>query len=102
MKKRLRTLARAALCSRVMPQVSPSARRTIQGKIKVRVKVEVDAAGNVTEAQFESAGPSKYFSRRALEAARDWKFAPAQAGESGTREWKLSSPSAERGRKFPG
>ncbi len=75
---------------RVMPQVSPSARRTIQGKIKVRVKVEVDAAGNVANATLESAGPSQYFSRVALEAARDWKFSPAPAGgQSGDREWKL-------------
>ena len=75
---------------RVMPQVSPSARSTIQGKIKVRVKVEVDAAGHVADAKFESAGPSKYFSRLALEAAQGWKFSPAQAGEQGaSREWKL-------------
>ena len=75
---------------RVMPQVSPSARRTIQGTIRVRVKVEVDAAGNVAKATLESAGPSKYFSRVALEAARDWKFSPAQAGEQpGIRELKL-------------
>jgi TonB family protein len=73
-----------------MPQVSPNARRTIQGRIKVRVKVEVDAAGNVAKATLESAGPSKYFSRVALEAARDWKFSPASASEQGaTREWKL-------------
>ncbi len=70
---------------RVMPQVSPSARRTIQGTIKVRVKVKVDAAGNVAKATLESAGPSKYFSRVAMEAARDWKFSPAEAGA----EWKL-------------
>ena len=75
---------------RVMPQVSPNARQTIQGKIKVRVKVEVDAAGNVADATLESAGPSKYFSRLALEAAQGWKFSPAQAGEQGAaREWKL-------------
>jgi TonB family protein len=74
---------------RVTPQVSPSARRTIQGTIKVRLKAEVDAAGNVTETKFESAGPSKYFSRIAMDAAREWKFAPAQAGESASREWKL-------------
>jgi TonB family protein len=72
-----------------MPQVSPSARRTIQGTIKVRVRVDVDAAGNVAKAKLESAGPSKYFSRVAMEAARDWKFAPARADESGAREWKL-------------
>jgi TonB family protein len=73
----------------VMPQVSASARRTIQGTIKVRVKVDVDAAGNVAKAKLESAGPSKYFSRVAMEAAREWKFVPAQAGEPAVREWKL-------------
>ena len=76
----------SGVVQRVMPQVSPGACRTIQGKVKVRVKVEVDAAGNVTKAEFESAGPSKYFSRLALEAARGWKFSPAR---SGAREWKL-------------
>jgi TonB family protein len=81
---------RSGVVRRVMPEVSPNARRTIQGKIKVRVKVEVDAAGNVAAATLESAGPSKYFSRIALEAARDWKFSPAQAGEQdGAREWKV-------------
>ena len=73
----------------VMPQVLPSARRTIQGKIKVRVRVDVDAAGNVAKATLESAGPSKYFSRVSVEAARDWKFSPAASGESGVRVWKL-------------
>src|SRR5882762_8497321 len=73
----------------VMPQVSPSARRTIQGTIKVRVRVGVDAAGNVAKTKFELSGPSQYFSRVALEAAREWKFVPAGADESAVREWKL-------------
>ncbi len=74
---------------RVMPQVSPSARATIQGKVRVRVWVDVDAAGNVAKAELKSTGQSKYFSRLAAEAARSWKFSPAQAGESGAREWEL-------------
>ena len=74
---------------RVVPEVSPGARRTIHGKIQVRVKVKVDALGNVETARIESGGESKYFKRLALEAAQDWKFSPAQAGESGDREWKL-------------
>jgi TonB family protein len=77
------------IVQQVMPQVSPSARRTIQGTIKVRVRVEVDAAGNVAKTKLELSGPSKYFSRVALEAAREWKFAPAQAGEPAIREWRL-------------
>jgi TonB family protein len=79
----------SGVVQRVMPQVSLSALRTIQGKVKVRVKVEVDAAGNAAKATLDSAGPSKYFSRAALEAARGWKFSPAQSDESGTRQWTL-------------
>src|SRR6266853_1733941 len=73
----------------VMPKVSASARRKIQGTIKVRVNVDVDAAGNVAKTKLELSGPSKYFSRVAMEAAREWKFAPAQAGDPAIREWKL-------------
>jgi len=84
------TDSQSGVVRRVMPQVSPNARGTIQGKIKVRVKLEVDAAGNVANAALESAGPSKYFSRIALEAARGWKFSQAEPGEQGaTRKWKL-------------
>jgi TonB family protein len=72
-----------------MPQVSPSARRTIQGTIKVRVRVGVDAAGNVAKTKFELSGPSQYFSRVALEAVREWKFVPARADEPALREWKI-------------
>jgi len=81
--------ASSEIVRRVSPQVLPSARRTIQGTIKVRVRVEVDDAGNVTDAKLESAGPSKYFARISLEAARDWKFAPLVPGALSPREWKL-------------
>jgi TonB family protein len=77
------------IVQQVMPRVSPSARRTIQGTIKVRVRVDVDGAGNVAKTKLELSGPSKYFSRIAMEAAREWKFVAAPAGESGAREWKL-------------
>jgi TonB family protein len=78
-----------SVVKRVTPEVSAGARRTIHGKIIVRVKVNVDAAGNVEKAKIESGRGSKYFSRVALDAARDWKFTPAQAGETGDRQWKL-------------
>jgi TonB family protein len=74
---------------RVIPEVSQAARRTIHGKIQVKIKVNVDAAGNVTKTKLESGHGSKYFSRIAMEAARDWKFAPAAAGDTGDRERKL-------------
>ena len=75
---------------RVIPQVSPGARNTITGMIRVLVKVDVDATGNVTQARLQSPGPSKYFARIALEAARDWKFKPAQAnGQAVPSEWVI-------------
>jgi TonB family protein len=69
---------------RIMPSVSRSARDTIHGTIKVRVKVVADQAGNVETASLVSPGPSKYFARQAIEAAQQWKFAPAQGQDSRT------------------
>jgi TonB family protein len=76
------------IVQRVMPEISPSARRTIRGTIKIGVGVDVDAAGNVTSARIASGGGSKYFSRVALEAAREWKFYPSP-DVAGARAWKL-------------
>ncbi len=70
----------AGVVQRVMPQISPSALRTVHGTLKVRIRVNVDEEGNVSNARFESPGPSKYFSRLSMDAARDWKFSPAQNG----------------------
>jgi len=74
----------------VLPQVLPQARETITGKVRVRVKVEVDTSGNVVSASFDSPGPSKYFARLAMEAAQGWKFAPAQVdGRAVASQWLL-------------
>jgi len=74
----------------VDPVVSKSARNTVTGTLKVRVKVSVDAAGNVENATFVSPGPSKYFARQAMEAARQWKFSPAQVnGQAAPSAWIL-------------
>jgi len=74
----------------VMPVVSRSARNTIQGRVKVRVRVQVDTSGNVVSAVLDSPGPSKYFARLAREAALGWKFTPAQAhGQFVASEWIL-------------
>lgn len=79
-----------AVVRQVLPDVAQSARRTIHGTIQIRVKVKVDAAGNVTEAKVESGRVSKYFKRLALGAAQDWKFSPAPAGEQAdNRQWRL-------------
>jgi TonB family protein len=74
----------------VTPEVPQKARETIQGKIKVKVRVQVDAPGDVVEAELDSPGPSKYFAQLALQAAQRWKFTPAQSGAAeASREWLL-------------
>ena len=79
-----------AVVQRVLPDVPKAAANTVRGKIRVTVKVAVDASGNVQQADLAAAGPSKYFARLALEAAHGWKFAPAQAGGHGLPgQWLL-------------
>jgi TonB family protein len=73
---------------RVIPQVSPGALRSITGKIRIQVRVNVDKAGNVAEVRLKTPGPSKYFAARALEAARGWKFKPAlENGQPVASQW---------------
>ncbi len=63
----------------VTPDVSPGARRTIHGHINVWVRVTVDQNGSVSDAVADRQGPSKYFERIAIEAARKWTFPPADS-----------------------
>jgi len=75
---------------RVLPAVPQSARDTIQGRVRVSVRVHVDPSGDVVGAEFDSPGPSKYFARLAMQAAQRWKFSPVQvAGQDASREWVL-------------
>jgi TonB family protein len=74
----------------VVPDVPQQASETISGTVKVGVKVDVDASGNVAGASLESPGPSKYFANLALKAAQRWTFSPAKAGGQGvSSEWVL-------------
>lgn len=74
----------------VLPDVSDKARASIQGRVRVGVRVHVDAAGAVTDAELDSPGPSEYFADQALKAARRWAFTPPEVdGKSVTSEWLL-------------
>jgi serine/threonine protein kinase len=68
----------AGVRERVMPAVAPSSIRTITGHFRIVIQASVDDAGNVTDAKFKTRGPSQYFARLSMEAARKWKFAPAE------------------------
>ncbi len=79
-----------SVLQQVPPVVSKSAQNTVTGTLRVRIKVAVDAAGNVQKASFVSPGPSKYFARQAMEAAQQWKFAPPQVnGQPVPSAWIL-------------
>jgi TonB family protein len=74
----------------VVPDVPQSARDTIQGRVRVGVRVAVDSSGSVVDATLDSPGPSRYFARLALQAARGWRFTPAQGnGQGAASEWIL-------------
>jgi TonB family protein len=64
----------ASALHEVIPDVPWSARRTIRGHIKVWVRVIVDQDGSVFAAVLDRSGPSRYFQRLALEAAKKWTF----------------------------
>ena len=76
-----------AVLHEVIPDVPRRTRDTIHGRIKVAVRVTVDSSGNVVDGTLENPGPSKYFARLASEAARKWKFAPAD--NQASRKWLL-------------
>jgi hypothetical protein len=69
-----------------IPNVPRGARESIRGHIKVSVRVTVDGAGNVVGATLENHGSSQYFARLAADAARKWKFSPA---DEASRAWLL-------------
>jgi TonB family protein len=82
--------AKGEVLDQVLPDVSQKARTSIHGKVRVSVKVHVDPAGGVSEAAFDSPGPSQFFANLALQAARKWAFTPPEVnGKSVASEWRL-------------
>lgn len=81
---------RGSVLQQVLPEVSRSAQNTITGKVKVTVRVAVNASGNVSQATLASPGPSRYFANQSLGAARRWKFnSPQVGGQPAASEWLL-------------
>jgi TonB family protein len=71
----------------VMPEVIPQARNSIQGKVRVKLELQVDGLGNVVDASLASPASSKYFARVSEAAARQWKFAPSPEAREVTLEF---------------
>lgn len=78
------------VAKQAMPNVAASANRTIHGKVDVAVRVKVNPSGTVDNAVLESRAQSRYFTAKALEAARKWTFKPAQQdGHAVASVWTL-------------
>jgi TonB family protein len=83
-------VGRGEALDQVLPQASGKALATIQGTVRVDVKVHVDAAGNVSEAALYIPGPSRYFADLSLKAARGWVFSPPETeGRSVPSDWTI-------------
>jgi TonB family protein len=74
----------------VLPDVSEKARGTIQGRVRVSVRIHVNAAGTVDSAELETSSSSKYFAAQAIKASKKWQFAaPELGGRSVESDWLL-------------
>ena len=81
----------SGVLQQVLPEVSPQARNTIHGKVRVNVSLKVDPSGNVTEAKVAPPSPGSYFSGLGLKAARQWKFQPSGSAEAWTVRFEITA-----------
>jgi TonB family protein len=94
--------AHGAVLYQVVPDISQRARDTIQGTVRVGVKVHVDDAGKVTGADLDNFS-SKFFGDQAVQVARRWTFTPPQVdGRNVPSEWLLRFEFTQKATKvFP-
>jgi serine/threonine-protein kinase len=95
--------AHGEVLEQVLPDASEKARGTIHGKVRVTVRVHVEPGGNVSQAELDSPGPSKYFADLALQSARRWEFtAPEVNGHSIPSQWLIRFEFSQSGAQaFP-
>ena len=74
----------------VEPRVSSKALETIQGRVKVRITAQVDSSGKVVGTKLDTPRVSRYFATAALQAARQWRFAPPmEDGNAAASSWVI-------------
>jgi TonB family protein len=82
--------AKGEVLDQVLPDVSEKARATIQGRVRLDVRLQVNPTGTVDSAELERPASSKYFSEQAIKAAKRWQFsAPEVNGHSVPSQWLL-------------
>ena len=80
---------RGAVQYQVVPEISQRAKDSIQGTVRVYVKLRVDGSGNVSDAELTN-GSNRFFGEQALNVSRRWTFTPPQVnGQNAASEWLL-------------
>jgi TonB family protein len=73
----------------VLPEISQKALSTIHGTVRLTVRVQVDGAGKVSDAEMDSPSGSTFFNDLAMKAARKWQFQPVDAPPDANRSYLL-------------
>jgi TonB family protein len=83
------TAGPGAVQYQVVPEISQHAKDTIQGTVRVFVKLRVDASGNVSDAELVN-GSNRFFGDQAVNVSRRWTFTPPQVnGQNAPSAWLL-------------
>jgi len=79
----------AEVVREVLPEISEKALSTIQGKVRLTVRVQTDSSGKVNDAQLSRPCSSSFFNDAALRAARKWEFQPGDTTATEMRSYLL-------------
>lgn len=63
----------------VLPEITDKARGTVHGTVVIRVRISIDASGNVTDATLLPTS-SHFLGKLSVEASKKWHFAPSENG----------------------
>jgi TonB family protein len=82
--------SKGSVLFQVVPDISQRARDTIQGRVRVSVRLHVDPSGTVVGKTIENDGSSKFFAEQAIKVADRWTFNPPEKdGRAVPSEWLL-------------
>lgn len=77
------------ILNQVLPDVPDAARQTIRGRVIIRIRAFVDSSGRVVDAINQSPNASAYFGNMAVDAAKQWQFAPPPPDGPQSNVWTL-------------
>jgi TonB family protein len=75
-------LAAPTVLRKVLPVVSEKARATINGTVRVNVRVQLNPDGTVSSAELANPAGSQFFADLALRAAQQWQFGPPTSDDT--------------------